>query len=198
VLGGKVFYAGEQEGGNSVHLRDPSDLTVQAALVSYDEFSSGAGKATDEYSFVARFDLTSGALETGQVILPRNAGVGGTLFTSALAVDSGGRIFLGGAVSCCIESREQRRVSGELVGAYGEPEASLLVLSADLRERLAWTTFTSADGAGPAKIEAIAVNAGLGVLVATTPSAAAAITVPPGATAPLGAEDGYFVTFPAP
>ncbi len=198
IANGKLFYAGEQEGGNSVHLRDPRDLSAQAPLVSHDEFSSGAGKATDAYSFVARFDLASGALETGQVIVPRSAGVGGTLFTSALAVDGAGRIFLGGRVTCCIEARDQRQVSGELVGAYAGEEASLLVLSADLGQRLSWNTFTSAAGAGPANVEAIALGAGAGLAVMTTPGPAALITVPTGATAALGGDDGYFVTFPAP
>ncbi len=198
IANGKLFYAGEQEGGNSVHLRDPVDLAAQAALVSHDEFSTGAGKAPDEYSFVARFELATGALETGQVIVPRSAGVGGTLFTSALAVDGAGHIFLGGRVTCCIEKRDEHKVSGELVGPYAGEEASLLVLSPDFGERLSWTTFTSSTGAGPANVEGIALGAGVGLAVMTTYGPAALITVPPGATAPLGADDGYFVTFPAP
>jgi hypothetical protein len=194
---GKLYYAGEQHGGNSVHLRDPRDPSVQAPLVSYDEFSTGAGKAIGVYSFVARFDLTTGAFETGQVVVPREAGVGGDLSTSALAVDEAGRIFLGGQLSCCIDRREERRVAGTPLGPYAGPEASLLVLSADLRERLTWTSFT--DTAGPAKsaVRALAVGAGVGVVGATLDGSAALINVPSAPTAEPAA-GGYVVVFPAP
>lgn len=194
---GKLYYAGEQHGGNSVHLRDPRDPSAQAALVSYDEFSTGAGKAIAIYSFVARFDLATGAFETGQVIVPREAGVGGALSTSALAVDDAGRIFLGGQLSCCIEHRDERRVAGTPLGPYAGPEASLLVLSADLRERLSWTSFTAGAGPDNSAVRAIAVGSGVGVVGATLDGAAALISAPEekDTKPPSG---GYLVTFPAP
>ncbi len=193
---GKLYYAGEQHGGNSLHLRDPRDASAQAPLVSYDEFSTGAGKAIGVYSFIARFDLSTGVLETGQVIVPREAGVGGDLSTSALAVDDAGRIFLGGQLSCCIERRDERRVAGIPLGPYAGPEAWLLVLSADLRERLTWTSFTDAAGPAGAVVSTIAVGSEVGVIGAKLDGSAALIAVPNAPSAePAG---GYFVVFPAP
>jgi hypothetical protein len=198
IQGNQLYYAGEQEGGNSVHQRDPRDLSLQAPLVSYDTFSTSAGKAIDVYSFVARFELATGTLQTGQVIVPRDAGgVGGTLFSSALAVDEAGRIFLGGKVSCCLENRDERSVAGQSVGAFAGEEASLLMLSADLRQRLAWTTFTSSGPAG-ANIASIAVQSGLGVVVASANDTGSLIVHPQDASDVRGGDDGYFVSFPAP
>jgi hypothetical protein len=195
---GQLYYAGEQEGGNSVHQRDPRDLSLQAPLVSYDTFSTSAGKAIDVYSFVARFDLATGTLQTGQVVVPRDAeGVGGTLFSSTLAVDESSRIFLGGRVSCCLEQRDERTIAGQSVGPFAGEEPSLLILSPDLRQRLTWTTF-SETGTAAANVESIAVGNGLALLVATTSDAGSLIVHPPGVSSMHGANDGYLVTFPAP
>lgn len=193
-----LFYAGEQEGGNSVHQREPRDLSLPAPLVSYDDYSTSAGKAIDEYSFVARFSVADGTLETGQVIVPRDAErTGGTLFTSALAVDDGGRIFLGGRVSCCIEAREQRQVSGEPLGAFSGDEASLLILSPDLRERVSWTSFTGS-GLGSANIESIAVRGGVAALVGSVSAGSTLLVHPADAPGPNSGSEGYLVSFPAP
>ncbi len=198
IKAGKLYYAGEQHGGNSVHLRDPRDPHAQATLVSYDDFSTGAGKAIQIYSFVARFELSTGMLEAGQVVVPREAGVGGTLLSSALAVDDAGRIFLGGHSSCCIEQRDARAVAGQIVGPFAGLESSLLVLSADLRERLAWTTFTGVAGPDGASIEGLAVGAGLAVVVASSDGSGRLLTVPASAGSPDGEGHGYFAILPAP
>ncbi len=194
----KLYYAGEQQGGNSVHLQDPRDPAVQAPLVSYDQFSTGAGKAIATYSFVARFDLATGTFETGQVVLPRDAATGGALSTSALAVDEAGRIYLGGQLSCCLERRGERTVAGAALGPYAGPEASLLVLSADLRERLTWTSFTGTQGPAAGDIGALAVASGIGVLGATTDASAPLLNVPPLPPTPPAPSGGYLVVFPAP
>jgi hypothetical protein len=198
IAQGQLYYAGEQEGGNSVHQRDPRDLGLQAPLVSYDTFSTSAGKAIDEYSFVARFELSTGALQAGQVIVPRDAaGVGGKLFTSALAVDASGRIFLGGKATCCIEERELRSVAEQQVGAFVGEEASLLILSADLKERLSWATFTGAAGPAVSSIQALALGTGVGAAVGTT-EAGELLVYPPAGSLRSEDGDGYFVSFPLP
>jgi hypothetical protein len=197
LRGGKLYYAGEQQGGNSVHLRDPHDLSLQAPLVSYDDFSSGAGKAIDVYTFVGRFDATTLELEAGQVVLPREAGVGGSLSANALAVDAAGRLFLASISSCCIEARDERTVAGTLLGPYAGPELSLLILSADLRERLTWTTFTGQGATSGLSVSALGVGNGVGVLAVNVAAAGGLLTVPADLEAP-GSADAYLVTFPTP
>jgi len=195
---GKLFYAGEQRGGNSVHLRDPQDLDAQAPAVAYDEFSNGSGPAIRYYTYLGRFDAETGKLETGQVILPRQDGVGGELYTSALSVDQAGQVLLGGQVTCCLEARDERRFAGQRPGVYSAIEASLMILSADLRQRKTWTTFT---GSGPsgANVEAVAWGSGTGVAVVSASSdAGSLLTYEARQPEPGGGQDGYWVTFPAP
>jgi hypothetical protein len=80
---------------------------------------------------------------------------------------------------------------------YIGPELSLLVLSADLRERLAWSTFTGPGATSELRVAALAVGQGLGVLAANVGAAGGLLTVPADRGAP-GAADAYVVTFPAP
>jgi hypothetical protein len=194
---GALYYAGEQEGGNSVHLRDPHDLALPAELVSYDTHSNGSGRAIDWYSFVGRFDASSGELELGHVILPREMGTGGILRSSALNVDAAGHVMLGGSVTCCLEHREQRSIAGTALGAYAGEEASLLILSPDFSQRLTWTSFNS-EGVAAERVNAIAIAGGVAVLAGSARNTGSLIVQGGPQAAAGGAQDGFFVTFRAP
>lgn len=145
---GKIYYAGENQGGNTVHLLDPRDLSSPAPLVSYDPFSQGYGKAIERYGFVARFEPADLAIELGQLILPRDeADEGGEFLIEEVRVGNAGTVAILARATCCSAERDQLQIAGQRVGAYGEAELSLLLLSSDFLRRLTWATPTMTSSA---------------------------------------------------
>lgn len=196
---GKLYYAGENHGGNTVHLRDPQDLASPARLVSYDTYTAGHHPAIREYTFVARFEPATGEMELGQVLLPRDDdGTGGMLFVHTIAADEHGNVYVGGRATCCLARRDELRISGIAPGTYRAGDNSLAILSPDFRERLTWTTFTL-DNESPATTVAVAVGRGLAAMLADQPAGAGRlITVDAIASDPPGTSQAFLATFRAP
>ncbi len=193
-----LYYAGENQGGNTVHLKDPSDLAVPAPLVSYDSYTIGAGKAIHEYTFVARFEPASGKIVLGQVLVPRENDVGGYLYVRALAADAAGRVFLGGQATCCIADREQLTIGGQPLGPYQGGDDSVAILSADFSQRLTWTAWTGST-ASALMTTSLAVGGGRVVMTASqSDSNAPVLTERALQSAPAGLRDGFFSVWLAP
>jgi hypothetical protein len=201
---GWLYYAGENHGGNTVHIRDPRDVDTAAELVSYDAYTMGAGRAVNRYGFVARFDPATGDLDSGQVVLPRDQtadkpfGTGGEFLISALAADGDGRVYVGGSVTCCIDDREALTIGGVPVGPYAGREPTLLVLSRALDERLTWTTFT-ASGSTDGTVESLAVrDRRIALVVQQQDPSGRLVTRSPLRAEPRGQSEGFIAVLPGP
>lgn len=195
---GKLFYAGEQQGGNSAHLRNPQDASQKATLVSYDTYTAGFGMAILNYSFIARFEPRSGALEAGQVILPRDGQIGGSLRVGGLDADVHGNVYVAGQSSCCISGRDGLSISGTQVGAFNLPELSALVIAPDFASRKLWTTWTQTSSS-EMSATAIAVGGGRVALIGNQASQFGhAIVVDPLEPNSLGHSDGFVSVWNAP
>jgi hypothetical protein len=196
---GQLYYAGVQRGGNSVHTRNPRDLSQPALLVSYDRYTSGTHPAIQEYAFVARFDPVTGLLDRGQTLLPRDEDdAGGTFLVTGLDADEAGRVFLAGRTSCCIAGRSELLLAGAAPGPYGAGDPTLTILSADFLERMTWTTWTGTNP-GAVGFDALGVSGGLIAAVATQNDAEGALlTHEPITTQPAGASSVFLTVIAAP
>lgn len=201
VLGadGLLYYAGVQRGGNSVHSRNPRDLSQPALLVSYDRYTSGTHPAILDYAFVARFDPITGFLDRGQILLPRDADdAGGTYLVTGIDADALGRVFLAGQTSCCIAGRSDLRLAGVAPGPYGAGDPSLSILSADFLERMTWTTWTGTNS-GAVSFDGLGVRAGLVAAVATQQDTEGALLTHEAlGTEPVGDSSIFLTVFAAP
>lgn len=190
---GLVYYAGENQGGNTVHRLDPRDLSNPAPLVSFDPFTQGSGKAIERYGFIARFAPGTLDIQLGQLLLPRDsAGVGGEFLIDEILADASGQVILSAQSGCCSEARDQVRVADQALGPFVEPEASVLVLTSDFLARRTWfsTTLVSRETVRPA---GLSWASGLVALVAEVPEGTTLLTTD--AVSARAGSDGYLLTF---
>jgi hypothetical protein len=144
---GLLYYVGHNQGGNSVHLKDPADLAIPAPVVSYDAYTRGSGRATQTFGFVARFHPDTGAMLSGQMLLPRDGETGGRLLVNAVTADRAGNVYLAGEASCCLSERDAIEVGGVVPGPYVDGDLFVAIVARDFTERLSWVTWTGGDGA---------------------------------------------------
>jgi hypothetical protein len=202
---GKLYYAGKSDGGNTVHRKDPRDLSKNAPLVGTDQFNQPYGfKGASSIGFYGRYSFSDGQIELGQFVVarkgdggPNTEGNAATPF--AIAADEEGHVLVSGTAAFRIQGLDQKTVGGQKIGAYSSFEGFLLVVSPDFKERLSWTSFSAG---GPSDGRAVAASGKLGVYTASQNAEQAGkgglITTSPLKAAPAGGADGYLVVFPAP
>lgn len=206
---GKLYYAGKSDGGNTVHAKDPRDLSKQVANVAFDPFNTPYGfKGANAVGYYARFEPATGLWMAGQFVLTRIAGPGqdpasakaNAAVPSAITADENGNVYVAGGSAYQILDHDKKTVGGLAVGPYAAYEAFALIASPDLSKRLTWTVFTQA---GPANATAIAAGHGAVVFGAeqgdTQIAKGLLLTVDALQPKPGGgASDGYVSVWPAP
>lgn len=184
---GKLYYAGESHGGNTVHRRVPSDLSMFATNVKSDPYNDAYNmNGAAPVGYVARFDPATGAHQVGSIFLTRlSNNKGNAARPNAVTADAAGNVLIGGGAACCIQNATQRTVNGMPAmpeGTYAGGGFALL-LSPDLKTRLVWTTWNGAMG-GAANPVAVAARGGaMGILMQQAPAMNAPTTGAPLITA---------------
>lgn len=206
---GKLYYAGESHGGNTVHRRLPLDLTQNAPVVKYDAYNDPYNlNGAAPIGFYARFDPATGTIEQAQFVCTRlSSGKGNAARPRAIAADAQGNMFIAGATACCIENGPTKTVNGSPAMPAYAGGGFLLVVSSDFKQRLAWTAFNGEIGGG-ANGTSVAVGASSAALLFQQnidPAKQTSTTEIPlltfNAVQSLpggGASDGHLVVFPAP
>jgi hypothetical protein len=202
---GKLYYAGKSDGGNTVHAKDPRDLSKKGPVVSFDQFNQAYGfKGANSIGFYARFSLGDGTIDKGQFVVARKGDGGpnteGNAATpSAIAADEEGNVFVTGTAAFRIAGQDNKTVAGQKVGAYASYEGFLLIVSPDFGQRLSWTSFSAggaADGRAVAASGQSAIYAG--AQSGDQAAKGSLITASALASKPQGGSDGYLVVLPAP
>lgn len=194
---GMLYYAGHNRGGDSVHLKDPSDVDVLAPISSYDEYTRGSGVVTETHGFVARFNPETGEVLGGQALLPRDGETGGRLAIHAIDADARGHVYLAGESACCIDARDAISVGGQMPGPYDDGDMFVAILAPDFSERLSWVTWTGPDGVSGVA-SGIAVGERFAAVVANQRySVSPMITHAALQAAPKDATDAFLSVWPA-
>ncbi|MFI5835879.1 hypothetical protein ACIA5A_19625 [Micromonospora sp. NPDC051300] len=189
---GRLYLAGETAGGNTVFSRSAADVGRPAPNVVTDDFSRASNTGDAHYTYLARFDPTSGRQLAGQVVISRIDGKGdrgNTVTPLAVTADEAGRIYAGGVSAYQIAGRSQVTLGGRRLAPYAGGDAWVLVLSADLRRRLTWVVFT--DG-GAGVVRGVAVSGGVAAAAAQVDKAG--FWRGPGPS--LGTGGGYLAAWP--
>lgn len=207
---GKLYYAGESHGGNSVHRRMPRDLSTFAPNVKPDSYQDGYNmNGAAPMGYVARFDPKTGDIEVGSTFVVRLSDTkGNALRPRAVAATASGHVAFVGASACCIERATERTVNGIPAMPEGTYAGGgfLMVLSPDFETRLAWTAFNGATG-GNTNGLGIAARGGAfaalfqqtkGDASAVEPSAALLTSDAVQPTPGGGGTDAYFTVLRAP
>ena len=123
---GKLYFAAESAGGNSLfgrQPRDPAQLLRAEQLVQTDVFTNPTfNTPRNHITWFGRYNPADGSLEQGQFVLARLDDArlrGNSIRPRAIAADEEGRVYLVGATNASIEDRDVRTISGTAVGPYG-------------------------------------------------------------------------------
>ncbi|MGH2354834.1 MAG: hypothetical protein ACRDJN_24765 [Chloroflexota bacterium] len=153
---GKLYFAGESAGGDSIFSRSPAEPGAGAALsdeqlARTDAFTIPYNTRSNHITWFGRYDPADGTLERGQFLLARlDSGDrrGNTIRPRAIMADETGRVYLAGVTTSSIHNRDDQSIAGTQVGPYTGSEAFVLVVQPDFRERVVWTPFTAPIPAG--------------------------------------------------
>ncbi len=166
---GKLYYAGKSDGGNTVHQKDPRNLSLMAPNVTFDEFNTpyGFNNGASALGYYARLDPATGVIAHGQFILARLAATdtasadANAAVPSAITADENGNVFVAGDTAYLMQNHDQKTINGIPVGMYTAYEGFALVVPPDFSKRLLWTVFTKT---GPDSTNGIAAAQGTVVL----------------------------------
>lgn len=205
---GKLYYAAKSDGGNTVHRKQPRDLTADAPNVATDPYDTPYGlKGANAVGYYARFDPATGAHEGGQFLVSRKAGPGedpAAAEANAAPPDQAtaladGTIVVVGNAAYLLEGHDDKSIDGVPLGAYTAYEPYVLIVSPDFQQRLAWTAFTAA---GPGSSRGVAVGpdraAALFGQSAEDVAKGPLITVDALQPSPGGDAEAWLTVFPAP
>lgn len=206
---GKLYYAGESHGGNSVHRRQSQDITQFANNIKFDPYNDPYNlNGAAPIGYYARFDAATGANEQGQFICTRlSAGKGNAARPRSIAVTDNGNVLVGGASACCIENGATQMVNGTLAMPTYAGGGFLLAVSGDFTKRLAWTAFNGTTGSGANGIGVATGKATAAILMQqnidpakqTSTTQIPLLTFDAVQSTPGGGDsDGYLVVFPSP
>jgi len=206
---GKLYYAGESHGGNTVHRRMPQNIGEMAPVVKSDAYNDPYNlNGAAPIGFYARLDPATGAIEQGQFLCTRlGTGKGNAARPRAIAADEKGTVFVAGASACCIENGDTKTVNGSPAMPAYAGGGFVLVVSPDFKQRLAWTAFNGDKGSGANGISIAAgqVSAALLFRQQIDPAKQMStidiplLTFDAVQSSPGGGEsDGHLVVFPTP
>lgn len=162
---GKLYFAGESAGGNTIYSRDPKNIDQKLGdrQVTTDEYNTPFNTRSNHITWYGRYNPSNGDLEQGQIILTRlSSGGGNTIRPRGIDADANGTVYVSGVAACCIADRDSQQLGGQAIGGYTGGESYLLVVSPNLRERLYWTPFPGGGGAS------VAVRNGTAALATTS------------------------------
>lgn len=183
----------------------PHNLSQAASNVATDAYNSAYNLGGPRITYLSVLDAASGTLKRGTFLLTREGGASGkgnSLQPAAVAVDSAGHIYLAHTAASTMEDQGNCTVNQQHCGAEGP---GLLVLSADLKQRVRWALFSKPAGppaplgGGPASSAVdVASRAGRVAFVASATEAMLEVSPARGSSAPSpGRTGGYLVLMSA-
>ncbi len=138
---GKLYFAGESAGGNSIYRYDPKDLSVAAPNVKFDPYNHAYNTASNHITYYARFNPVTGDIETGQFLLSRlNNGKGNTIKPRSITADEQGNVYIGGSSAAKFAGRDRSQISGQ-TGAYADADNFVLAVPPNFNSRTFMVTW---------------------------------------------------------
>jgi hypothetical protein len=117
-----LYIAGFSAGGNTIFNRNPKNISQVANIKKYDLYNDPYNTSSNNIGFYARISPTNGQTIIGQFILARNTSkgnTGNTINLTDIRADSGGNVYLSGESAFKFVDRDNIRVNGQALGAYG-------------------------------------------------------------------------------
>jgi len=162
---GKLYFAGYSAGGNSIFSKQSNDLNTNVDNPSPDSFQRTTDTKSNNITYFARLNPSSGLVEKGSFLLSRldtslagnSQPNGNTIQPFAINADETGRVFVAGFSAYQIDKRNVLNLNGITLAPYTGRDAFVLVMSPDLSTRLTWTVFNNG---GQGEINGVAASSG--------------------------------------
>ena len=144
---GFLYLLAVAAGGNHVYRYSPFDIMQSVHIVSGDKFHSphNHGPGNRNVVFVGRFNASDGSYVLGQTFCGRDA-MGKVAYTrvehGSVMADESGRVYIGGSAEPSIP------IEPELLPGARQSGPFLLILSADMADRLYLVRLQSSSGGG--------------------------------------------------
>lgn len=198
-LDGRLYFAGEAAGGNSIYRYGSADLQAAAPNFPSDAYNNPYNTRSNHITYFTRLDPLTGKQSAGSFLLARlTNGNGNTIRPRAITAGQDGTVYVGGISAAHIQNRANVVLNGKKLQVYTGGDPWLLILSPDFRQRRLWIAL--ADG-GQGEVQAIGVGPGA-VAVATRADKKSAdgfalYTTPGAATTYSGTKAGHLAVIPA-
>ena len=141
-MDGKLYVAFEAAGGNHAMRYDPKNITKKASLAGGDAHHSFHNSRAEHKTVFARFVPGTGDYLAGQQFCGRlSSGRANAVRPRAITADAAGRVYLAGNSAYGLPLSFDPKGQGDYTGG-----AFLLVMSADLRQRLFCTRLAAGKG----------------------------------------------------
>jgi len=167
---GKLYFAAESAGGNSIFRYQSKSLTTNANNVGYDKYNQAFQTKSEHITYYARLNPENGDQILGQFQLARKNSFtdGNTIRPRAITADSQGRVFVGGVSAARFAGRNNETtianlisINNQLIGDYAGNEAYLLILNQDFSTREFMGTWTKSGSSQNTLINSIDTYSGL-------------------------------------
>ena len=162
---GKLYFAGESAGGNTIYRYDPQDLSKEAPNVKRGPYHDAYNTGANHITYYARLEPADGKPLLGQILLARlpDTKKGNTLRPRAIAADEAGRVYVGGVAACCIADRQGGglQLNGQPLPDYAGEDAWVLVTSPDFQQDLLWMVWNKG---GKGEVRGLAAASGTAAL----------------------------------
>jgi hypothetical protein len=194
----RLYFLGENAGGNSIFQYDPRNQNIKRNTKQYDIYNQPVQTASAHFAYYAQFNPATGELFQHQVAIPRlSDGTSNTFRARAITADEHGYVYVGGTTAAAINNRDILQINGRTLAPYAGGDGTILVVSPDFGTRLIWTTWSNG-GKHDTEITGLAAANGIATMAATARSGSL-VTVQPlagqasasPALAP-GNPDGFF------
>ena len=143
---GYLYYCGESSGGNSIFLKNPTNLDLPGNLVAYDLYNTAVNLTSADITYYAKIDPQTGAVIHGQFAISRLPArpcpFGNTVDSRAIAADAAGFVYVGGCAYYQVDNRNLNTVDSQFPAPYFSGNPFLLIVRPDFLERVVWTVFS--------------------------------------------------------
>ena len=140
-----LWIQGKSSGGVSVWRKNPTDLSITATQIQYDDYTRTTNTGGTNVHYTAKLDSKTGQHYYGQFQQMRlsSNNKGNTMNPIAMAIDVNmDRIYYAQQSGCCLQYRDELSINNKDIGGYAGSDALLWITNIDLTERYFWTSFT--------------------------------------------------------
>ncbi len=156
----KLYFLGWMQGTETVYRWDGKDCqccngnsdqpSLKRTQKQFDYYNSPYNGGLGSQAYFCTIDRTSGKVERGMMIIPRQSNGKSNTFASArgsIHADQKGFVYVGGSSTYTIMGRDMIHLNGKLLGNYAGGDPSIHIVNPEYTARTYWGAFNKDNSA---------------------------------------------------